>query len=58
MKYLLLYGKTTAKKPLWYCEKHCCGITEKCCRKRCWVCSHLKPMSRSRAAEISGKGRT
>lgn len=53
MKYLLLFGKTTAKKPAYFCEKHSCGITPKCRRKRCWACRHLLPMNRSRAEIIA-----
>ena len=58
MRYLLLYGRTTAKKPQWYCEKHSCGITGKCCRRRCGVCRYLVPMNKERAAKIAlmGKG--
>lgn len=45
-RYLLLYGVLSAKKPTHYCTLHKCGVTKHCCKKRCWKCVHLKPISR------------
>lgn len=57
MRYILLYGRLTARKPSHYCDLHKCGITKTHCKKRCWKCPHLLPMTRARAAEIEIKGR-
>ena len=57
MRYILLYGRLTARKPSHFCELHKCGITKAYSKKRCWKCSHLRPMTRARAAEIEIKGR-
>ena len=45
-RYLLLYGVLSAKKPTHYCTLHKCGVTKHCCKKKCWKCVHLKPISR------------
>ena len=34
MKYLLLYGKLTSKKPKFYCAYHKCGINGGCKKKK------------------------
>ena len=45
MKYLLLYGKLTGKKPPWYCEHHKCGINKSVMKKKCAKCKYFKQMS-------------
>ena len=57
MRYILLYGRLTARKPSHYCELHKCGITKKHSKKRCWQCIHLLPMTQPRAMDITVKGR-
>lgn len=52
MKYLLLYGKLTSKKPKFYCAYHKCGINGSCKKKKCAVCRHFKPMTEETAINI------
>ena len=52
MKYLLLYGKLTSKKPKFYCAFHKCGINGSCKKQQCAVCRHFKPMTEKTAINI------
>lgn len=52
MRYLLLYGKLTARKPPWYCEHHRCGINKSVIKKRCRKCRHFKQISPSYTESI------
>lgn len=55
MKYLLLYGKLTGKKPKFYCAYHKCGINGGCKKKKCAACRHFKAMTDEIAANITVK---
>ena len=52
MKYLLLYGKLTGKKPPWYCEFHKCGINKSVVKKRCNKCKYFRQMNREFSENI------
>ena len=52
MKYLLLYGKLTSKKPKFYCAYHKCRINGGCKKKKCAVCRHFKSMTDEIAINI------
>ena len=51
-RYCLLYGVLSAKKPEFYCDLHKVGVSRKCHKRKCYKCSHLKPMTRYYAEQI------
>lgn len=55
MKYLLLYGKLTSKKPKYYCAYHKCGINGSCRKHKCAVCRHFRAMTDAFAIKYSGQ---
>lgn len=61
IRYLLLFGKLTAKKPPMYCELHKCGLTKHRSKPKCSKCRHCLPMTDARARDIivnpPGRGR-
>ena len=56
MKYLLLYGKLSGKKPPWYCVHHKCGINKSVMKKKCAKCKHFKQMSPAFSEIIKVRG--